>query len=381
METRRRQGTHPGRRVALIGSFGPSLIHFRGPLIKEMVKRGHQVFALAPLIEAPTAATLREMGAEPVPIRLGRTSLNPLEAVATARELRLVLRRIQPDVVISYAIKPIVLGTPAARTAGAKRTVSLVTGLGYAFTGGREFKRRISRVAATRLYRRAFKRSDVAIFQNPDDLADFRRLRVLPASTETAMINGSGVDLDYFAPAPLPPGVSFLMLGRLVGDKGIREFIAAAAQLKRLHPEIKIGLAGWVDPSPHSLAQAELDGAVEAGVEFLGTLSDVRPAMADHSVYVLPSYREGTPRSVLEAMAVGRAIITTDAPGCRETVAHGENGLLVNPRDADSLLEAMLHLVRNPQLVPAMGAASRRLAEDKYDVHKVNDALLRHAHL
>jgi glycosyltransferase involved in cell wall biosynthesis len=283
--------------------------------------------------------------------------------------------------VISYTIKPIVLGGPAAKAAGATRTVALVTGLGYAFTGGREFKRLLSRAAATILYRRAFARSDIVVFQNDDDRADFKRLRILPAAAQTAVINGSGVDLLQFVPSPLPPDVSFLMVGRLVGDKGIREFGAAAKRLKELHPNVRIGLAGWIDPGPHAITQADLDGFIAAGVHYHGFLSDVRPAIAAYSVYVLPSYREGTPRSVLEAMSMGRAIITTDTPGCRQTVVHGENGLLVQPRDSGALLQAMLHFVQHPDRIPAMAAASRRIAEDKYDVHKVNDALLRHARL
>jgi glycosyltransferase involved in cell wall biosynthesis len=371
----------PRARVVLFGSYAPSLIHFRGALIEEMVARGHEVFALAPAIDENTAKALRDLGAEPVSVHLGRTSLKPLEALTTARELRRLLRRIRPDVVISYAIKPIVLGGPAAKAAGASRTVALVTGLGYAFTGGREFKRLLSRAAATVLYRRAFSQSDIIVFQNKDDQADFRRLRILPASAKSAVINGSGVDLLRFAPSPLPPGVSFLMVGRLVGDKGIREFGAAARRVKELHPEIRIGLVGWIDPGPHAITQADLDGFIAAGVHYHGFLQDVRPAISAHSVYVLPSYREGTPRSVLEAMSMGRAIITTDTPGCRQTVVHGENGLLVPPRDSDALLQAMLHFVRHPELIPAMAVASRRIAEEKYDVHKVNDALLRHARL
>lgn len=375
------KGGKASRRVVLFGSFAPSLINFRGPLIREMIARKHEVFALAPDISEDIADTLRSWGAEPIPVDFGRTSLNPFGAVAAARKARTLLRQIAPDVMIAYAIKPIVLGIPAARAAGVPRLVALVTGLGYAFTGGSEPKRLLSRRVATTLYRRAFSKSDVALFQNKDDLSDFKRLRVLPPSAATGVINGSGVDLEVFTQSPPPPGISFLMIGRLVGDKGIREFGRAAARLKQLYPEICVSIAGWIDPGPQAIAQAELDAFIEAGIEYLGHLGDVRPAIAAHSVYVLPSYREGTPRSVLEALAVGRAIITTDAPGCRETVVEGENGLLVPPRDPDALLEAMLHLVRNPTLVPRMAAASRRLAEEKYDVHKVNESLLRYAGL
>ncbi|HEX8572082.1 MAG TPA: glycosyltransferase family 4 protein [Allosphingosinicella sp.] len=368
--------------VALLGSFAPSLINFRGPLIEAMVGRGHRVHALAPDIDGPTAAQLRSIGAEPRSVELARTSLNPLRTLASQRSLSRLFRELRPDLVIAYTIKPVVLGAAAARAAGVERFVPMVTGLGYAFTGGFEPKRILSRVAASLMYRRAFARSTVALFQNPDDLADFRRLRLLPAALPTALINGSGVDTRRFAEVPVPEGPpSFLMIGRLLGDKGVREYGSAAARLKREHPEVRVSLAGWIDPSPDAIGQAELDSLVASGIDYLGRLDDVRPAIAAHSVYVLPSYREGTPRSVLEAMATGRAIVTSDAPGCRQTVIEGENGLLAPPRDSDALYRAMLRFVEEPDLAFRLGPRSRRIAEQRFDVDAVNSEILRLAGL
>jgi glycosyltransferase involved in cell wall biosynthesis len=257
----------------------------------------------------------------------------------------------------------------------------MITGAGYAFTGGFEAKRVASRIAASVLYRVALGRSDIVIFQNPDDEAMFKRLGLVPKNCPTARVNGSGIDLDFFTLAPLPPVTSFLMIGRLLKDKGIREFASAAKRLKAVRPDVPIALVGYLDPSPNSLSQAELDELIGCGIDFKGRLDDVRPAIRDASVYVLPSYREGTPRSVLEAMAMGRAIITTDAPGCRETVRHGETGLLVPPRDTDALYSAMLRFVDEPALCHGMGFASRRLAEERFDVHAVNAELLSYAGL
>jgi len=369
------------RRVVLFGTNAGSLINFRAPLIRTMVERGHEVFAIAAHMDDATASTLRSLGAEPLSVNLDRTSFNPLAALRSAAELRKLFERIRPEVVIAYTIKPITLGAPAARATGVPRFVPLVTGLGYAFTGGWEPKRLLSRAAATLLYIRAFRASSIAVFQNKDDLSDFRRLRVLPAGVETAVIDGSGVDLDHFCEVPPPPDVSFLMIARLLKDKGVREFGEAARRLKREHPDARVSLVGFLDGSPDSVSEAELREIQAGGVAYLGGMSDVRLPLADHSIYVLPSYREGTPRSVLEAMATGRAIITTDAPGCRETVVDGENGLLVAPRDGNSLFDAMLRLAREPQRIAPMGRVSRRLAEERYDVHKVNAALLRHAGL
>lgn len=372
----------PGpKRVLIVGSFAPSLVHFRGPLIAAVTELGHSVTAVSPKLDAETAAALRKLGATAREIPLRNVSLNPLALARSITAMRALIREERPDVILSYTIKPVIVSALAGRLERVPAIVSLITGAGYAFTGGRELKRVLSRAAATRLYRMALKRSDVVIFQNRDDEALFRRLCLVPHARETHVVNGSGVDLDRFAPAPLPTTTSFLMIARLLKDKGIREFSEAAKRLKAAYPDVPIALVGDLDPSPDSLTRAELNQLVGFGVDYRGHLADVRPAIAGSSVYVLPSYREGTPRSVLEAMAMGRPIITTDAPGCRETVVEGENGFLVRPRNADSLFEAMMRFVENPGMAKAMGAASRQLAEAKYDVRDVNACLLRYAGL
>jgi glycosyltransferase involved in cell wall biosynthesis len=367
--------------VVIFGSHGGSLVHFRGQLIQQMVRRGHEVIAVAPGIDERLEGLIRDLGAEPVALEFGRASLNLFEALRTGRRIRKLFREVRPDVLIAYAIKPIVLGVPAARASRVPRIVTLVTGLGYAFTEGRELARLFSRASATLLYRRAFTSSDMVLFQNEDDRADFKRLRILPSRTTTGLVNGSGVDIDYFSPSPPPSAASFLMIARLVGDKGLREFAEASRRLKLLHPEVRISLIGGMDTEPHAITPEELQNFISWGIDYLGPQSDVRPFIERHGVYVLPSYREGTPRSVLEALAMGRAVITTDTAGCRQTVDDGVNGLLVPPRDPEALLKAMLRFVDNPQLLEPMGAASRLKAEQKYDVRKVNEDFLQLAHL
>ncbi|HEX6375647.1 MAG TPA: glycosyltransferase family 4 protein [Allosphingosinicella sp.] len=364
------------RKVLLLGSYAPSLINFRGRLIAAMAARGHEVFAAAPDIDEATAAKVRALGATPVPVVLGRTSLDPLATWRSGRELRALVRRIAPDVMIAYTIKPVVLGAAAAKAAGVPCFVAMITGMGYPFLGGLHPKRVAIRLAAMFLYRRALAASQLVIFQNEDDRGDFRRLRLLPRATPTLLVAGSGVDLEYFAPQPLPAELSFLMIARFLRDKGILEFGAAAARLKAEFPQVRIRLAGWLDESPDSIRPDELEAMVASGVEPLGQLADVRPAIAGCSVYVLPSYREGTPRTVLEAMAIGRAIVTTDAPGCRGTVVDGKNGFLVPPRDADALYRAMRRFVEAPALARTMGAASLRLVRDRFDVDAVNASIL-----
>ena len=371
-----------GRRVMILGSYAPSLLNFRGPLIAALCARGHRVLAAAPDIGEATASGLRAIGAEPLSLRLSNVSLSPLSMLKSLRDVRRLLRAHRPDLLISYTIKPVILGAMAGRALGVPRIVSLITGLGFAFTDeGGGPGRRFVRFVASRLYRMALARSDMILFQNRDDQALFRELGLLPADRPTAVIDGSGVDIDLFAEAPLPAGPAFLMIARLLRDKGIREFAAAAKRLRRTHPEVPIALVGYLDPSPDSLTEAELAELVACGIEFHGKLDDVRPAISDCSVYVLPSYREGTPRSVLEAMAMGRAIITTNAPGCRETVVDGVNGLLVPVRDADTLYSAMERFVLDPEMAPRMGAESRKLAERRYDARKVSADIIRHSGL
>jgi glycosyltransferase involved in cell wall biosynthesis len=370
-----------GKKVLIVASFAPSLIGFRGPLIAAMVKHGHSVVAAAPDMDQQTARVLSELGAMPREIPLANVSLNPLALMRSLRAMRALMRVERPDVVLAYTIKPVIVAALAGRAERVGTVVALITGAGYAFTGGLEPKRVLSRAAASLLYRIALERSDVVVFQNPDDERLFRRLRLLPRDRPSYIVNGSGVDLVHFSPAPVPRGTAFLMIARLLKDKGIREFAAAAKRLKASHPDISISLVGDFDPSPDSLKREELNELIGWGIDYKGHVADVRPAIAASSVYVLPSYREGTPRSVLEAMAMGRAVITTDAPGCRETVTDGENGFLVSPRDSDALYGAMMRFVDEPALARRMGKASRKLAEAKYDVREVNANLLRYAGL
>ena len=374
--------TSPDRQVvAIFGSYAPSLIAFRGDLISAAVARGHTVYALAPDIDEATAARVRALGGEPVDVPLGRTSLNPFGAMHSYRALRSAIDKIRPDVLVAYTIKPVILGARAARDLGVPRFVPMITGLGYAFIPASGLQRRIIRETAKSLYRRALRRAHVTIFQNPDDRRDFEAMGILEPSAPTVIVNGSGIDLDRFPQQPLPEHPHFLMISRFLRDKGIREFAEASARLKRERPEVEISLVGWRDESPDSISQPELEAIVASGVTCLGKLDDVRPALAACSVYVLPSYREGTPRSVLEAMAVGRPIVTTDAPGCRETVVEGDNGLLVPPRNSEALYQALRRLTDDGDLRSRMAESSRRLVEAKYDVNEVNRAILEAAGL
>ena len=216
-----------------------------------------------------------------------------------------------------------------------------------------------------------------SFFQNPDDLHLFRDNRILKIDTPSQIVNGSGVDINFYSPCSLPTKISFLLIARLLKAKGILEYLEAAQTIKQHCSEVNFKLAGLIECGVDSIPSSIVNRLKSNyPVEFLGSLGDVRPAISNCSVYVLPSYREGTPRTVLEAMAMGRAIITTDVPGCRETVIEGYNGFMVEPRNSQSLFNAMLRFVDNPSLVYSMGQKSREIAVNKYDVRKVNKVIL-----
>ncbi|MEQ3636209.1 MAG: glycosyltransferase family 4 protein [Thalassolituus sp.] len=364
----------------MIASFPDSLIKFRGPLIEALLAAGCEMHVAVPGLDAGSDIALRldKLGVVVHDIPLQRTGLNPLKDLSALLVLRKLLRKIAADYVLGYTIKPVIYGSLAAWLGGVRNRFALITGLGYAFTGEATGLRKLLRALIQQLYRFSLSRNRLVFFQNPDDEALFRQLNLLKPTIPSRVVNGSGVDVAEYALSPLPETPSFLLIARLLGDKGVREYAQAAALVKQRFPDVTFRLVGWIDDNPDAISQAELDAWIAAGsIEFMGKLSDVRAAIANCSVYVLPSYREGTPRTVLEAMAMGRAVITTDAPGCRETVVDGRNGYLVPVQDVSALSESMIKLIENPEQVAAMGARSRQMAEEKYDVHKVNKAMLK----
>ena len=366
-------------KVLLIGSHAGSLVNFRGPLIKALISRGHQVSIIAPDIPPDISITLNNMGASFHDIKMQRTGLNVVQDAAYLYRLWRQMNRTKPDLVLTYTIKPNIWGAFAARLSGI-RSAAMVTGLGYAFTTGIDgagCKQAIIRKLAVKLYARATRCNDKVVFQNPDDVNDFIAAGCLHDKSKACLVNGSGVSMSYYERAPLPDAPIFLMVARLLKNKGVREYAAAGTALKRTHPTARFQLVGYFDEGPDGILQSDLDAWCANGLEYLGPQDDVRPFIAAARTFVLPSYREGTPRSVLEAMAMGRPIITTDVPGCRETVIDGETGFLVPAKEVEGLTRAMIHFVENPVVCASMAEKSYQLARDKYDVNKVNAVLMK----
>lgn len=369
----------------LICSFLPSIINFRGKLLEAIAAKGYEIHILAPDTDQfqEDFQMLTKLGYHIHNIPMQRAGTNPIADAKTLKSLYTTIKAIKPDYVLSYTIKPVIYGTLAARMAKVPHIFAMITGLGYAFQTADNQAPSTTQKLIYSLYKKALPNCEKIIFQNPDDLALFRHLRLMPDNFPTVLVNGSGVNLTHFEVIDLPHDqqgnvkTSFLLIARLLKDKGVLEYIEAAKIIKQQYPNIEFHLVGWMDENPNAITQAQLDDWVNQGiVRFWGKLDDVRPAIAACSVYVLPSYREGTPRTVLEAMAMGRAIITTNAPGCKETVVEGVNGFLVPVKAVKQLADAMEKFILERNLVIEMGKASRKIVVEKFDVNKVNQTML-----
>lgn len=364
-------------KIAVISNHAPALENFRGPLLAEMVKRGHKVLAFAPNHDEQTRAAMQALGVQPVDYPLARTGLNPFKDMNTIIQLSWLLKMHRPDICFASAIKPIVYGMIAAWLAGAPRRYAMVEGLGFAFTsndqgGGRPLVRWI----ATRLYQGALSLAHGVVFLNPDDRDEFVA-EGLVSERRAVVLGGIGLDLEAWSYSPHRPGqLSFLMVARILKDKGVEDYVAAARLLKAQAPSVRFILLGDTDDNPAAIPLSEVRSWVEAGwIEWPGH-APVRPWFEQASVFVLPSYREGVPRSTQEAMALGLPIVTTDVPGCRETVCEGVNGFMVPPREPAALAAAMRYFIDHPEYVVPMGRSSRKMAEEKFDVHVQNGKLL-----
>jgi glycosyltransferase involved in cell wall biosynthesis len=368
--------------VALIGGFGDLVVKLRGSLIRELRESGHDVVVCVPPpsadARAGVEAGLRELGARLAESPLDRTGTNFLSEVAARAFYGDFMRRERPDAVLAYNPKPIFHAVPAARRAGVPHVAAMVTGLGYAFTSA-DLKARALAVVAMRLYRRALPMAGSVIFQNDDDRQFFEHLGLLAGVREVHRIPGSGVDLDRFRHVPIDPAsgiTTFLFAGRLLRDKGLVDFIEAARALRALRTDessFRFRVAGMLDSNPSAVTACELEQWSRGGmIENLGRLEDVRPALAACSVFVLPSYREGMPMAILEAMAIGRAVVTSDVPGCRETIVDGDSGTLVPPGAPAALAVALEQFLEDGALAARMGAAARARAERQFDARIVN---------
>lgn len=366
-------------RMAIVSNQAFSIVNFRGDLIRDLVSRGVEVFAFAPDFDEDLECEVRGLGAIPVHVEMDRVGLNPLVAIKIVWMLSRKLRSLRIDAVLSYFIKPVIYGGLAARICGVRSVYSMIEGAGYIYSDevsslSRSFLRRV----VSFLYRVSLCSSSRVFLLNEDDYRLFVEGRLVDAH-KVIRLPGIGLNLERFnQQEPATQSIMFTFIGRLLREKGVADFVSAARMMKVKYPQVDFVIVGDTDANPDSIRREEVLHWVDEGIiQWVGKVADVRAWLGQTSVLVHPSYyREGLPRSIQEAMATGRPVITTDSVGCRESIEDCVNGFLVPVKSPNCIAEAMERFVNDPQLIVRMGRESRRIAEVKFDVHKINEKLL-----
>ena len=363
-------------RIAVLSSHTPSLFWFRIDMMQSFIARGHTVYALGNEAENDWKERFSEKGIVYRQINVQRNGTNPLRDLKSIGSVKSVLKEIMPEKIFTYQAKTIIYGTIAANQLGITEVYPLIAGLGSLFLND-GLKTKLVRKILMSEYRYSMRKCPAVFFQNSDDLQIFRQMKVI-GNQKIEMLHGSGVSLERFTVQPTPETFAFLCISRLIRDKGVYEYLEACEIIKKKNPKIRCLLVGPYDSNPSSLRPEELQGFIDSGViEYFGEQTDVVPFFKQSSVFVLPSYREGTPKTVLEAMACGRPTVTTDAPGCRETVDDKVNGLLVPVKDVEQLAEAMQYMLDHPEEIDRMAKNARNKAEQVFDVKKVNKKIIK----
>jgi len=368
------------KHILIIASWGPSLINFRLPLIKKLLSRGHKVSVAAPIdnFSEVLQKKIIDLGVNVSIFSLSSKGLNFFKDCKSIFEIYKIIRKIKPNIIISYTTKPVIYTGLILKCFKKVSYYPLITGLGYTFIDRYSIKHKILKYFMVKLYREGLKSSKKIIFQNKDDQGLFFKLKIIRQKNLSDVVNGSGVDLNAYPLSSLPSKPVFLMISRLLIDKGVREYVEAAKIVRSRFSGVTFQLVGYLDKNPSGISANELQSWINKGdIEYLGEVKSVQSVLKLCKYYVLPSYREGTPRSTLEALSTGRPIITTDVPGCRETVIHEKNGLLVPVKDSVALANAMIRLLNETDKnIERMAKESFLIARNKYEINKVNQSML-----
>ncbi|MDO5685943.1 MAG: glycosyltransferase family 4 protein [Neisseria sp.] len=358
-------------KIAFIVNVDWFFISHRLPIALEALKQGHEVYILAK--DTGKMGSLKSLGINTYPINLERSSVNPIQALKLLFDLKNKLKEIQPDVVHLVTIKPVLIGGLASILVKVPAIVYAISGLGFIFTNTM-LKAKILRLGIIPLYRLALSaKNKTVIVQNLDDLRILRQYVSIPDS-QTVLIPGSGVDLEKFKFQSLVLENKILLMAcRLLADKGVYEFHKSVLLLKKKYPNVRFVLVGGIDPdNPASLTEQELNEWVTNNdLEWWGYQTNMPEVLSQATIVVLPSYREGMPKVLLEAQALGRPIITTDVPGCREAIENGKTGFLVTVKDEQSLADSIEKLINNDELCLEFSHNARVLAEQKFDIKQV----------
>jgi glycosyltransferase involved in cell wall biosynthesis len=355
-----------------------TLYNFRAGHIRALLEKGYSVIGGGAGGDG-YEEKIRDLGIPYLPLPIDKKGINPLADLILFKTLLQWYRKEKPAIVHHFTIKPVIYGSIAARLAGVPRIINTITGLGYVFIENDRWLKRL----VEQQYRLALACAHFTFFQNAEDLELFLKRKLIKAE-KTGLLAGSGVDLEFFSPVPVSeinPGQGscrFILVSRLLREKGVYEFVEAARLVKEQFPETQFQLLGQRDErNPTVIPLKDLETWQSEGtVSWLGETEDVRPFMARADVVVLPSYREGLPRSLLEASAMEKPVISTDTPGCRDAVNREITGFLVPVKDSQSLAQAMIRLIRHPELRVQMGKAGRKKVEEQFDEKMVIEKIL-----
>ena len=364
------------KKFILISPKNRSAYNFRGDLIKDIQAKGYDVVVTGPNREG--IDKIEALGAKFVEVPVDKNGTNPFADILYCLKLKKIFKEEKADAILGYTIKPVIYGSIAGWLAGVKNRTAMVTGAGYLFAS-KSVKAKLIRLVSFMLYRLGLGAAQKVIFQNIDDLNEFVANHLVKRE-KCHVVNGSGVNMNKYTPAPYPDKPSFFFLGRLVHSKGGLDFAKAAKIVKSQHPEARFMILGKLEKNlPDAILPEEMMPFVDDGtVELFPETDDIPKYYAMTSVFVLPTaYREGTPRVILEAMASARAIITTNTPGCKETVVEGENGFFVPTHNPEMLAEKMTIFISNPSKVAECGAKSYEICENKYEVSIINNRMLK----
>ena len=362
-------------KIAIITAATHSVPRFRIDMIDEFVRRGCEVVVFGDEPHEQWDGFFEKHGTVYRTYPISRNGMNPAADLATKRALKRLLAKERPDKVWTYQAKPNIYGCIAAHELGIEDVYVMMGGLGSVFRAT-DLKSQLVRAIVSAEYRYAMQYAKAIFFQNMEDVEVFERLRILRHS-KVVLTRGSGVNVSTYPQAAFPEQMHFLFVGRLVRGKGVLDFLDAARIVKKTHPEVRFDLVGPFDSNPTAVKLKDIQSYIDEGtVDFHGEQKNVQFFQEASSAFVLPSYYgEGTPKSALEAMSTGRPLIVADAVGCREVVKEGVNGFLVPPQNPEAIASAMIRLIEEPGLKERMGAESRKMAEDVFDVHKVNDVI------
>ena len=370
------------RKIIILNNSAQNILGFRKHFIQFLVAHNYEVYTMATDFTLETKKEVELLGAIPIDYTFARGGLNPFADLKNMKRLEYIFNKIQPDILLASFAKPVIFGTLAAKKAKISKIIAMLEGLGFSFTeqpNGQTLKAKIIKQIQVFLYKLSLPKADTVIFLNPDDpkdLLDKYHIRV----KRNEVLGAIGLNLDEykFSRPPINP-MSFIFVARLLREKGIFEYLQAVKRIKSQYPDVIFKVVGDLDTeNPGSIKKEELEDYIQRKIiVYTGYVINVKEHLTQSSVFVLPSYREGVPRSTQEAMATGRAVITTNVPGCRETVESGKNGFLIPKWDIDALAEAMKYFIENPTEITRMGQESHQIAVQKFDSDKVNKKLFK----